>query len=99
MPRGSLVVYLCVVVGVVTACPVSAQEARDPLPTRSIDSGLLELPADAAAWTARVQELERWIAEFDKWQQWNEVWRNRREPGWVKSRERRPRPEPPSWLA
>jgi len=100
MPRGSLVFFLCVTVGVVTACPVSAQEAQDPLPARRIETNIIiELPADVAVWTSRVQELERWIAEFGKWQEWNQLWSNKREPGWVKSRERRPRPDPPSWLA
>src|SRR5262245_5868141 len=99
MPRGSLTFFFCVTVGVVTACPVSAQEVSDPLPARSIETGIIELPADVMTWTARVQELDHWIAEFDKWQQWNEAWRNKREPGWVKPRARRERPDPPSWLA
>jgi len=86
-------------VGVVTACPVSAQEVREPLPARTIETSSIELSPDVLTWTARVQELSQWLTEFERWQQWDEVWRNKREPGWVKTRDRRPRPDPPSWLA
>src|SRR4051812_22650141 len=99
MPRDTLPFFLCVTVGVVTACPVSAQEVRDPLPARTIETNIIEVPVDADTWTARVRQVDQWITEFDKWQQWNEAYRNKPEPGGVKSRERRARPEPPSWLA
>jgi hypothetical protein len=99
MHRGLPTFLLANAVAVVTACPVSAQEVRDPLPARSIETTVIELPADVLTWTARVQELDRWMSEFEKWQQWDAVWRGKREPGWMKSRERRKRPDPPSWLA
>jgi hypothetical protein len=81
------------------ACPVSAQEVSDPLPARIIETPTVELPADVAMWTARVQELDQWVGEFEKWQRWNEAWRNKAEPGWLKARDRRKRPDPPAWLA
>ena len=47
----------------------------------------------------RVQ-LQRWMAEFAEWQEWSARWSSRREPGWLTTfRERRPKPEPPVWLA
>ena len=101
MPWGSRTFFLCAsAICVITACPVSAQELQDPLPARVIQTGSIEFPViDAVTWTSRVRELETWTREFEKWQEWNSVWRNKKEPGWWKARERRQRPEPPSWLA
>jgi hypothetical protein len=48
---------------------------------------------------SRRDELQQWMNEFEKWKAWSEQWGNRREPGWFHaSRQRRPRPDPPSWL-
>jgi hypothetical protein len=99
MPRGSVtcLAYVCAIF--VAACPLSAQELRDPLPARVVETGVIELPPDVLTWTSRVQELDQWISAFDKWQRWNEEWHNKREPGWWGPRDRRQRPDPPSWLA
>lgn len=47
----------------------------------------------------RHEEIKQWVVEFSEWKQWAERWGNRRQPGLLtSSRERRPRPDPPSWL-
>jgi hypothetical protein len=94
--------------GLVLACacalgwarPVFGQDRQDTvLPARTIEAGDLQAQvADVVEWRQRVREVERWVGDFKKWQQWNEAWRNKREPGWIGARERRVRPEPPAWL-
>ena len=47
----------------------------------------------------RHDELEKWIDEYSEWKQWAQRWANRRQPGvFSGSRERRQRPDPPTWL-
>jgi hypothetical protein len=48
---------------------------------------------------SRRDELQQWMNDFETWKAWSEQWGNRREPGWFhSSRQRRQRPDPPSWL-
>lgn len=43
--------------------------------------------------------VQRWTTEYNDWKAWFAQWKNRREPGLFSARPRRPRPEPPPWLA
>jgi hypothetical protein len=72
-------------------------ERQAPLPSRSIR---LVVPApDAVSAAERLASIERWTREYTAWKQWFELWRNRREPGWFGTRQRRERPDPPASLA
>jgi hypothetical protein len=82
-------------VALVVALPARAQPDA-PLPSRPIamriEAPLAQPPAQM------IDALERWTADYDAWSVWFAQWRNRREPGWISSRERRPFPVPPAWL-
>jgi hypothetical protein len=97
-------------IGLVTAVgpvfaqpPQASQPSQDvaPLPAQTISAREpLFLVADSSRLAAQSRrELERWTAEYTAWQQWMEKWTNRGEPGWFTQRERRPKPDPPEWLA
>jgi hypothetical protein len=78
------------------AAPTS--EAQTLLPSRPIEIPSLMLPVEAADFDQRRRDLALWVDQFAAWKKWHDEWRNRAEPGWFRARERRPRPEPPSWL-
>ena len=102
MRRGPVKVLVCVCVSWIgTAVPAPARELQEPvLPSRVIGTGSAESPLpDTTQWEPRLRELERWVADYGKWKQWEEQWRNTQEPGWLGARERRTRPDPPPWLA
>ena len=96
---GIVLVACAVLLG--AAPPASALVTQDPvLPSRAVDAGDIQFAMpDAVAWEHRLQEVQQWIADFQKWQEWNALWRNRREPGWIGARERKIKPDPPDWLA
>src|SRR5829696_622157 len=83
------------------ATPASASAEQEPvLPSRVLDTGAIQFAMpDVVTWEHRLQEVQKWIGDFQKWQEWNALWRNRREPGWIGARERKVRPDPPLWLA
>jgi hypothetical protein len=82
------------------AAPSSAQDIQEPLPARVIGTGEVDLVVfDGGQYDDRLRELKRWMTDFDKWKQWNQQWRNTRQQGWLKTRPRRERPDPPAWLA
>src|SRR5262245_7852503 len=94
-----------VLLGVVATSSTSAQTAETddhaPVAARAIPiaNRALLAPALVAPDSAHQDELEKWVASFTAWKEWNEQWGNRREPGWfTESRQRRKRPEPPVWL-
>jgi hypothetical protein len=101
MPRGPLTLFIgACAIWVGSAVPVSAQDQQHPpIPARVIETGDLEfvVPAEADM-TRRVAEMRRWIHDYQTWREWNEKWRSKREPGWLGTRERRTRPNPPEWL-
>src|SRR4051812_8817718 len=72
-------------------------DGPSPLPSRSI----VEIVAapDGLTPGERLASLERWTREYAEWQAWFDQWRNTREPGWLGTRSRHPRPETPAWLA
>jgi len=82
-----------------TAVSVAAQgnsPGDAPLASRS-----MVMPVVAPSAESSVQilnTLERWTNDYDEWKAWFATWRNRREPGWWSSRERRVAPLPPEWL-
>jgi hypothetical protein len=91
---------LCVVVslgsGVVPGFAQQAGDAGTPLPSRSV---ALEMPAlDAVSPVERLAALERWSANYQEWRTWFAQWRSTRQPGWLHTRARRERPDPPAWL-
>jgi hypothetical protein len=76
------------------------QELQEPgLSSRVIGTGDLELSfPDVASWEQRLVDMRQWIGDYEKWKQWDATWRNKREPGWIHARDRRVRPNPPTWL-
>jgi hypothetical protein len=82
------------------ARPASALDAQDDvLSSRAVHTGDIQFAMpDVVIWEHRLREVRQWITDFQKWQEWNALWRNRREPGWMGARERRVRPDPPDWL-
>ena len=102
MRRGVLGIILVVCASVLgSALPASALDQDPPvLPSRVLDTGdILFAPPDVVTWEHRLGEVQQWIGDFQEWQEWNALWRNKREPGWLGARERRVRPDPPVWLA
>jgi len=57
------------------------------------------LAGDPTERAERAAALQNWVGEFTAWKKWDETWRGRPEPGWVGSRARRQKPDPPAWLA
>src|SRR5262245_41665091 len=88
---------------VAVPAPTLASAAPEPqetvLPSRIIGTGDLEFSIpDIAAWEQRLLEVRQWLEDYESWKQWNAAWRNKREPGWMHTRDRHVRPDPPAWL-
>jgi hypothetical protein len=97
MPLLRTIVTVLLVLG--SAISVAAQghsPAEPPLASRSIVTAVVAPSAESAVqiWNT----LERWTNDYDEWKAWFAQWRNRREPGWWSSRDRRVAPVPPEWL-
>jgi len=93
--------FICVIGGCVAASvPVSARDVQEPaLPARVIGTGdVVFFIPDETQWGQRLGEMQRWITDYENWKRWYEVWRNKPEPGWIGHRDRRRRPDPPTWL-
>ena len=93
--RAALAVFLIVF----TAVNVAAQgdaPAASPLASRSLVMFVAAPSAESAVQI--LNTLERWTNDYDEYQAWFAQWRNRREPGWWSSRDRRVPPVPPAWL-
>ena len=92
---------LAIILAVILAIPRAAAAQADPgapLPARAIVVPVVDITAESPA--ERADRLERWTDEYRAWREWFAKWRNRSEPGLLFSaRDRRPEPEPPSWLA
>jgi len=84
------------------AAPALAQgdDERPPLPARSISLDV-DVPPVESLLTSEIhaRELDAWIREYTAWAKWFAEWRNTPEPGWMGSRDRRQRPDPPVWLS
>jgi len=82
-----------------TAVSVAAQgnsEGESFLASRSIVMSAAAPTGDSAVQI--LNTLERWTNDYDEYKAWFGQWRNRREPGWWSSRDRRAAPVPPAWL-
>jgi hypothetical protein len=82
---------------------LSAQAAADPpLPSRPIVFEILPLvpqPTVSMPSQEQLDDLARWMHDFDEWQKWADVWLGRRQPGfWSNYAERNKKPDPPDWL-
>lgn len=88
------VLVVCLLAGMGSAF---ARQADAPLASRSLHT-IVPAP-DGIGPSERLTSLARWSRDYAEWQAWFQQWRNTREPGWVGSRSRHPRPAPPSWLA
>lgn len=91
--RGAI--FLAVMVSL-CADTAAAQESDTVLPGRAIALPAIDFAVYSPA--ERVQLLERWTRDAREWSAWFARWRNRSEPGWFSSRQRRPAPVPPAWL-
>jgi hypothetical protein len=95
IPAGLLLVFL--------GSPAAAQSDSSPLPSHALvaHAELLLTQASADLRAVRLVEVENWTREYQEWRRWFAQWHNRRQPGmWSWStRDRRPRPDPPAWLA
>ena len=87
---------LAVLAAVCTAASAAAQADPPLLPSRSITAPLLAPLSDSPA--QQLLALQKWTTDYENWRIWYARWRNTREPGWMASRGRRPRPDPPPWL-
>jgi len=69
-----------------SAAPARAQE-QAPVPVSSVEQ--------------RSEELSTWLKDYRAWEKWYELWGNRvaRNGSGFEIWERKPRPEPPAWLA
>ncbi|MGE5815332.1 MAG: hypothetical protein ACM36C_12655 [Acidobacteriota bacterium] len=95
-----------ILAGLLVACtvaPAAAQSDSSPLPSRPTSARvpLVLAPVPYGPMTERVIEVENWIHEYTEWRAWFTHWHNRRQPGvWSwSSRPRKPKPDPPGWLA
>src|SRR5262249_60682493 len=84
----------------VAAVRVSAQE-RGPLAVRAVETSdlLYPIPDLSPLTQFNAGAAAAWSADYAAWQAWFAEWSNHNEPGWFGARDRRPKPEPPSWLA
>lgn len=80
-----------------SAADVRGQTVDRTLPSRPILTAVprVDEAISAGALLARIQE---WTRDFTTWKAWQDRWRNTREPGWFKSKDRREPPVPPDWL-
>jgi len=91
-----VLVATCLLAGIGSASARPA-DGPPPLPSRSIVERVTA--PDGLTPAERLASLERWTRDYAEWQAWFDQWRNTREPGWLGTRSRHPRPEPPAWLA
>jgi len=96
--RVALALFAC---AVAVPRPGHAQDNREPatLSARPDVTALQIAPTPPAPQAAsmaadRKRELERWIRDYQKWQEWRHQWIRK---GAI-SRDRKPRPQPPAWL-
>jgi hypothetical protein len=80
--------------------PGRAQVIEDDpaLSAQPIGSGFLIFEPSALTNLQARAELTRWIHEASKWIEWRDEWLNTREQGWFRIRDRKQKPDPPSWL-
>ena len=88
---------LLVLLVVLSAAGSVAAQGDPPLASRAIAAAAPAALAESPA--GILSSLLTFTAEYEAWKPWFAQWRNRREPGWWSSRERRPAPVPPVWLA
>jgi hypothetical protein len=74
-------------------------DARPPLPARTVEAAA-SLPPGVNGFelAQRMREVKKWMADYTAWKRWNDTWRNRLQPGWFGTADRKKRPEPPAWL-
>jgi len=93
--RAALAASIVAVTGVSIAAQ-SHSPSESPLASRSIVMSVAAPSGDSAVQI--LNTLERWTRDYDEYKTWFGQWRNRREPGWWSSRDRRVAPVPPAWL-
>src|SRR5262249_18514923 len=84
---GRVVVITLCAVG--TASPGRAQQAPGPSSELQADS------LSPAQQEQRAREVERWIRDYRKWQEWRH---QALKHGAIPSKDRKPQPQPPTWL-
>jgi hypothetical protein len=88
---------VCALFIVLSVAGSAVVEGQSPLVSRAI--AVPAVPPSGESPAQILASLLVFRAEYEAWQPWFAEWRNRREPGWLSSRERRPAPVPPAWLA
>jgi len=106
--RRALSIAVAVVAGLTAAAipsPAQTRNAPDVLPATTIPlAGQMIVPSIALAieppadQTQRMAAVQQWVREYTEWQEWEDHWRGRQEPGWFGARDRKPKPDPPAWL-
>ena len=81
-----------------SAADVRGQALDQALPSRPILTAVPRVD-DAVSAEKLVARIQEWTRDYTTWKAWQERWRNTREPGWFKAKDRRERPVPPDWLA
>jgi hypothetical protein len=72
-----------------TPIPLAAETI---IPSSSVSTG------NPSALAERMAAVQQWMREFTEWQEWEDRWRGKMEPGFLSPRERRIKPDPPVWL-
>jgi len=84
---------MIVTVGAARATAQTTNPSQAPPDPQSTGIVSVDLSGD------RLAELAQWTKEYNAWKEWADQWRNRREPGLLRSvRKRRQPPIPPEWL-
>ena len=81
---------------VIATAGLASAQAESPLPSHPIVVSSVAPVGESP--TQIIGALQRWTADYGAWRVWFAQWRNTREPGWFKTRERRVQPVPPAWL-
>ena len=91
-----IAIAACAALIVLATAGAAAAQTEQTLPSRPIAAIAVAPVAESPDQV--LGALQRWTTDYTAWQAWFAQWRNTREPGWWKTRDRRIPPVPPAWL-